>query len=249
MLVRSVVLLLWLPALTWACEAPLRVFVNDWPPYVNVSRDGDALNVDGLDVNVLKALAREAGCTLAWVELPVDRAHAALRTGQVDLLMAASRIPSRESYAWFSRPYRRETIAVVGTLGTPEVRGWPEITGRALTVAVPRRGWYGKDYEQHRQALLQQGQLSFMGDYRGGVAMLKAGRVDLVMGDTHALEAAAREVELVLSRPMMTLSDGPVHLMFSRATVSRDLVRRVDAILSRWQQDHTLERLRWGYLP
>ena len=76
-------------------------------------------------------------------------------------------------------------------------------------MAAPRRGWYGKEYERHRGELISNDQLAFMGDYRGGVAMLKARRVDLVMGDLYALEAAARQVEMVLSKPLMTLINLP----------------------------------------
>ena len=232
-----------------ACERPLRVFVDDWPPYVQLRMQQGDLRVDGQDVFILQHLADALGCQLTWVQMPVDRAHSALRTGKVDILLAASRIPQRESYAWFSAPYRNETIAVLGKLNVRPLTGWQEIIDKALVLAVPRQGWYGQDYEKYRPVLIENQQLAFIGDYRSGVAMLKAGRVDLAMGDVGALEAAGHEVGLVMSRPVLTLSEGPVHFMFSRASMERRTVERFNQLLAQWQGNGTLDYLRRPYLP
>ncbi len=238
-------------AFAQACdERPLRVYVSDWPPYMRLETPGEVPpQVTGIDARILKAVMAHAGCRFEWVEMPVERASKALRSGQMDLMMAASRIPSRESWARFSRPYRDEVIELVGDLGAAPRDSWLGLVNTNLRIMAPRSGWYGPAYEAARVPLIKAGRLVFMEDYDAGVAMLKAGRVDLVMGDSHALRDSSRRVGLVLSRPVLAPHRAPVHFMYSRRSVDRAVVQRLDASIQALHENGTLERLQVDVLP
>lgn len=231
-------------AVAFACERPLRVYVSDWPPYMRLNAAGEIPpQVSGIDARILKHVMKHANCSFQWVEMPVDRATKALRAGDIDLMMAASRIPQRESWALFSVPYRNEVIELVGGLDAVRRDSWQALLGNELRIMAPRSGWYGPDYEAARVPLLKAGQLVFMEDYDAGVAMLKAGRVDLVMGDRNALRDSAHRIGLVLSYPVLPPHEAPVHFMYSRRSVDPAVVKHLDASIQALRQNGLLDRL------
>lgn len=80
-----------------------------WEPYQYVDV-GD--RVAGLDIELVAAVAERMGCELTyqqgtWVDLLM-----ALKEGEVDILLGASKTESREQFAYFSDPYRMEEFSL-----------------------------------------------------------------------------------------------------------------------------------------
>ncbi|MGK5055044.1 substrate-binding periplasmic protein [Janthinobacterium sp. RB2P8] len=76
----------------------------------------------GLDLELLKAIFKEARCTLVTLpELPTARRQLLFQKGELDLLPAASDTSERHAYARFSMSYRDETVGIFGKAGTPAV--------------------------------------------------------------------------------------------------------------------------------
>lgn len=213
-------------AMAW-CEQPLRLNVGDWPPYMYRLADGGA---GGIDVDVVQQMAKRAGCRLVYTAVPPERAHPMLESGEIDILMAASDLPARHRYAWFSRAYRDEVMAVLAPAAAGP-RDIPALLAGQASLLAPRFGWYGAAYEPARPLLQKAGRLYFYEDYRQGVAMLAAKRAGLLLGDERALRLAAGQQGMTL-HTLFETNRSPVHLMFSRARFSRADVDRLDAALA-----------------
>lgn len=224
--------LLW-PSWCYAnCDRPLRVLAEHWPPYVIDAGESSHPRFSGDDVELARRVLAAAGCEALFVSMPTERAKQALVRGEIDVMMAASKIPERLAYAWFSLPYRQEVIAVVGPEGTTAVTAWQQFSERQYLLLAPRYGYYGDAWQQASSNLIQAGAVIFYTHYTRAVGMLKAGRADYVLGDVHALRAAGRELGLSLSAPMIVANDNPVHLMFSRKSVARETVDAVNRVLA-----------------
>lgn len=79
--------------------------IDAWEPYQYMTV-GNA--VAGLDVELVQNVVTDMGCKLdvvqgSWLELLT-----LLREGEVDFVLGASKTEERESFAYFSDPYRRE---------------------------------------------------------------------------------------------------------------------------------------------
>ena len=161
-----------------ACR--MTMALEQWPPYLYRDAQG---SYTGLDLELLQAIFKEAHCTLVTLpELPTARRQLLFQTGGLDLMLAASETPERQSYARFSISYRDEAVGVFGKAGTPaaqrHVGSFGQLARGKATLLAPKVGWYGAQYAAARPALEKDGRLNTFGSFRQGIVMFDAGRAD-----------------------------------------------------------------------
>ncbi|MCE9686585.1 transporter substrate-binding domain-containing protein [Shewanella sp. AS16] len=232
-----------------ACERPLSVGYDLWPPYA--WRDAAGLP-QGLDVEMLQGLAEYLGCELQFIYLPAKRSHQMLRSGRLDLMMGASFTPERESYAYFSDSYRGEELKLFVLSQHRhefQVTSWNDILIQGLSLLVPEAGWYGPAYEENGPRLRQAGLLEYSSNAAASVQMLSYGRADLVLGDAIAMPYIARKNHNLSLYPLaLRVGKNEIHLMLSKLGTSPALLTHfnqaiaalkkrgeLDAILDKWQ--------------
>ncbi len=132
-----------------ACR--MTMALEQWPPYLYRDAQG---NYTGLDLELLRAIFKEARCTLLSVpELPTARRQLLFQKGELDLLPAASDTSERHAYARFSVSYRDETVGIFGKAGnamSAASASWraasrpcwrPKWAGMARSMRRPGRRW------------------------------------------------------------------------------------------------------------
>ncbi len=77
-----------------------------------MARQGEVDTVTGLDVQLIRAIAREAGRHVQLEEVPWDQQQAQLKTGEAELAFGATWTAERATFVRFSAPYRREENAL-----------------------------------------------------------------------------------------------------------------------------------------
>jgi len=236
------------PAL--GCSRPIRLIGDEWPPY---AYSADGAGQTGLDIELTTAILREAGCTLVSEPyVPALRRLLMFQRGETDLLLAASDTPERRRFARFSSPYRNESIALFGLAQEFDryraIAGFDQLLAQDLALLAPTAGWYGKQYERARPRLQAKARLSTFGTVQQGLRMLAAGRAQLIMGDVAALEHEARNQKLALRQLPFVVRQAPVHLMFSRASISAADVALINGAIARLERNGTLKAIRSGYV-
>ncbi|MDM5175835.1 transporter substrate-binding domain-containing protein [Massilia sp. DJPM01] len=232
-----------------ACSRPLNMVSEEWPPYSFTNED----NVQtGLDMDMAKAILKEAGCTLVSAPpLPTVRRMLLFERGEFDLMLAATDTPERRRFARFSDAYRNETVALF-VLARDYARyagigSMPALVRGPASVLAPRVGWYGPEFANATPSLRASGRLFEFGTFEQGVRMLGAGRAPLIMGDRAAVLYEAQRQKLVLRQLPFVLHQAPVRLMLSRASTTPDDLARVNAAIARLEKNGTLQALRERY--
>lgn len=83
----------------------LRYVVFPAPPFM-IGADSDADELTGIDVTIVRELARRLKLTLVVVKAPWARALNLMETGKADLLSSAFRTPEREVFMdYFAEPF------------------------------------------------------------------------------------------------------------------------------------------------
>ncbi|MGX2954181.1 substrate-binding periplasmic protein [Shewanella sp. JL219SE-S6] len=102
---------------TWAkeCQQGLTLAYNDWPPYAWTDAFGQP---QGLDIEASRLISGKVGCPLSIEAIPAKRAHQMLKSGRIDLLAGATKLPQRQLYAHFSLAYRSEEVRIFVKQGT-----------------------------------------------------------------------------------------------------------------------------------
>lgn len=210
----------------------------------------------GMDVELLQAIAAEAGCALRWDTTAKSGARIlrGIEYGQIDVMVHASITPERQRYALFSDSYRDEVIGLYALHTTP----LPAFTGlqgafdAGLQLIGPSSGWYGPDYQALRQRWADANRLT---PYKNAVnatrllfATPKRGDLVLVDGDiffTTVGNERLAEVRAFADVQYVT----PTYFMFSRKTVSDADVSRLNRAIKTLRQNGTLARVEARYRP
>jgi polar amino acid transport system substrate-binding protein len=116
-----------------------------WEPYQYADVGG---RVAGLDIELVAAVVEEMGCQLTyqqgtWVDMLM-----ALKRGEVDILLGASKTEAREQYALFSDAYRMEEFSLY-IRATDDVRGGYKTLAEFLQnesrIGIVEDYFYGQD--------------------------------------------------------------------------------------------------------
>ncbi|PHV39323.1 ABC transporter substrate-binding protein [Janthinobacterium sp. BJB304] len=230
-----------------ACR--MTMALEQWPPYLYRDAQG---SYTGLDLELLQAIFKEAHCTLVTLpELPTARRQLLFQTGGLDLMLAASETPERQSYARFSISYRDEAVGVFGKAGTHaaqrHVGSFGQLARGKATLLAPKVGWYGAQYAAARPALEKDGRLNTFGSFRQGILMLDAGRADLLLGDVLAVRHEARLQGVALTTLPFLALRAPVHLMLNARSTSTADLARLNAAITRLEQRGVLAAIRARY--
>lgn len=88
-------------------ECHLSLGWDPWAPYQYITPEDE---VKGLEIDLVNAMAREAGCDISFVQDNWMNLLDGIRDGRIDMLGGATKTQSRESYAIFSDNYRDESF-------------------------------------------------------------------------------------------------------------------------------------------
>jgi polar amino acid transport system substrate-binding protein len=238
-----------LPAARAQCDKVLSVAASDYAPYLYVDRQGQWI---GLDADMMAAIFKEAGCAFRYAALVAPkRMISMVNSGKTDVMLGATETPERARLNYFGPAYRNETVALMGLAGKVaawrDVKSLEELQARRVRLLIPNAGWYGAQYERAKPQLRAAG-LAYEFTYFGqGVRMLVAGRGDLMVSDGAAMLMAARKQKVAAELLPYVILTTPVHLMFSKASVSAHDVQVLNEATVRLEKQGVLRKIRARY--
>lgn len=98
-----------------ACQ--LNMGWDPWEPYQYLTPEDE---VKGLEIDLVTAMAKGAGCELKFVQKNWMNLLNGIRNGSIDLLAGASKTKAREEFALFSDKYRFESFVLYVRAGEVE---------------------------------------------------------------------------------------------------------------------------------
>lgn len=233
---------------SWA-NCQLSVGWEPWEPYQ--FKKGD--EVTGLDNDLVRAMADEAGCTLTFVQAPWKRQLEDIQRGKLDMTSAASHNAEREAFAYFSEPYRDETMVLLvrnGEAGKYEFSRFMDMVPAGFKLGVTRDYYYGEDFKEamgkREFAILVSDVTADLQNFK----KLEAGRIDGVLSDRFVSADIIRNNGLQGKfevHPMLVTSSG-VHLIFSKQSVNTEIVERFNKALAAIKANGTYDRILNKYL-
>lgn len=207
---------------------------DPWEPY-HFAPVGN--RVQGLDVDLIGALAESVGCELNWEQGSWASMLQLVRSGDLDLLPGATRTPERESFAHFSEPYRQESFRV--HVRADEVANWSgrslqELLADGFRLGLTRGYIYGDEVEQLLEHPQWQDQLVEVPVSELNFLNLMDYRIDGFLEDPFVAASIAHRRDWGMNFEALPLDihNGNVRLMFSKSSVDRELVERFDVALS-----------------
>jgi polar amino acid transport system substrate-binding protein len=110
----------------------------EYPPFEYVDEDG---NITGFDIDLMEAIADEAGFEHEFVNTRWDGIFVALASGEFDAVISAATITEeREEMVDFSDPYFNAGQRIVVRAGETEIEGPEDLAGKRVGVQLGTTG-------------------------------------------------------------------------------------------------------------
>ncbi|MBU8540732.1 substrate-binding periplasmic protein [Falsiroseomonas tokyonensis] len=152
-----------------------------WPEYFAISyrnpRNGE---MEGLDIDMARALATRLGVRLSFVETNFAEFMDRLEDGGCDIaMMAVGVTPARARRVAFSKPYMASPVYAVTTRTNTRIQSWPDIDRAGNVVAVAA----GTVMEPLMRETLRNAEVMVVAPPRTREGEILSGRADVFMSD------------------------------------------------------------------
>jgi polar amino acid transport system substrate-binding protein len=235
---------------TAAADCHLSMGWDPWEPYHFTAAGGQ---VQGLDIDLVSALAEEVGCSLSFVQGNWASLLRLIRLGELDLLPGATHTPEREAFSWFSDPYREEHFRIYVRI--EDAAGWSDqsledLLAEGFRLGVTQGYIYPEEVASLQADERYQGRFIEAAVGELNFSHLLDHRIDGFIEDPFVSAAIQRRrgwgggiVALDLD-----FSAGEVHLLFSRTSTSENLVEDFNRALETLREDGRYDRIMARYL-
>lgn len=234
-----------------ASECSLTMGWDPWEPYHYMDPKG---SLQGLDVELVRAIGAEAGCTVSFERDNWASLLGRIRTGDIDLISGATRTPEREEFALFSSPYRIEEFALFVRRGDADIMAADSLKAMldaGMKIGVTDAYLYGPEVEALQDDPAYAGQfiIAEVGEtnaIRLLDLVIDAYLEDVIVGTSIVRRRGLdQEVEL---HPLASAGGSDVRLMFSRKSVPQEIVARFDQALTRLRESGRYEEIEGQYI-
>ncbi len=213
-----------------ACQ--LTMGWDPWEPYMYLTPGN---TVSGLDIEIIQALAEEAGCSLEYVQDDWMTLLKKVEEGTVDLVAGASETEKRKDYALFTDAYRSESFVLYVRTGETEnfAGNLRQILDNGKRIGVTTDYIYGdevadlQDSEKYAKQFVNYavGEVNYYN--------LLQHTVDVIIEDPFvgAYNLKRKGIDDQIEQLPITIHSGEVHLMFSIKSVDHTTVNRFNKAL------------------
>lgn len=246
--VMSLTLLLIQPV--FACSKVMRW--SDDAPYSFIDPTQPSL-VQGISVDIARAILSSLNCELKLVKMPWARALASLRTGDIDLLSGAFKTPNRQAYAHFSSV--AEYSENVLFLRNNEEQKWnltalADIPARQFKLGAQINVSYSSEFDLLRQQEHFLEQLYLNSSRQSLWKMLSLKRIDGVIADkkTGLIELKNLGLNKIIIPSSLIISNAPSFYAFSQKTTTEHFVKQFDEAFLNLRHHGDVSKIENSYL-
>lgn len=224
-----------------------------WDPWEPYHYSGAGGRVQGIDVDLVEAVASGAGCELEFLQGNWASLLRLLEAGELDLLVGATVTEERRAFARFTEPYREESFQLfvrVDETRRHQGKSLSELMEDGFRLGVTQGYIYGDEVGQLQADPNFQGQVIEAAVGELNFTHLLDYRIDGFLEDPFVFAAIQRRRgdSDAIGALDLEISSGPVHMMFSRASVDQDTVDAFNQSLEQLRQSGEYDEIIDRYL-
>ena len=224
---------------------------DPWEPYQYEDNNG---NVTGLDIDLVSAILKNMNYFVSFTfeKMPWKRHLNEVEKGTVDIALGACKIAEREEYAYFSKPYRPESVVLYirkEDINKYSFTNLSDIIGTSFNLGVTRGYYYGEDFDKliNNPDFIKQIYENTFEEHN--YKMLIANRIDGFLSDPVTATAGLKK-EGVLDQVaiLIPVYADDVYIMFSKKTISPQFVAAFNSSLDELKTNGSFDKILTEYL-
>lgn len=214
-----------------------------WYPYQYHNKKGDLV---GVDIQAFDNIMSRAGVTYSIAELPWKTHLLFIKTGKIDLAMGASWSEERCHYAYYSLPYRYETVKLFvkkGRASEIKLNQLKDLTNSGYIIGVESGYYYGEQYAE----LIKQSQfythISEAIDIETNVSLVVEGHLDGFLADPNTVNAFVEKYNMqdAFEAHDLEIYSAPIYIMLSKESTTEALLSRINDAITSLKQEGKLD--------
>jgi polar amino acid transport system substrate-binding protein len=226
-----------------SCE--LTMGWDPWEPYQYLAPDNQ---VKGLEIELITSIAKNAGCSLKFVQDDWVHLLAGIKDGTVDILGGASKAASREAFAQFSAPYRHESFVLYVRSGQLEAlsdKSLKQLLDNKFRLGVTEEYIYGDEIADIQDDAALASQVVTVPITEVNYYNLTQNQIDGFLEDpfvaAYTIKRKGLSKQVVASN--IRVSSGNVSIMFSKKSVKPEIVEAFNKGLQAIQKSGIYEKI------
>jgi polar amino acid transport system substrate-binding protein len=217
-----------------------------WYPYQYYN---DSRQLVGLDIVSFNAIMAEANLSFTTADIPWKAHLHFLKTGKMDLAMGASWSKEREEFAYFSLPYRKETVNLYvkkGNAQSIDLQTLSDLADSQYMVGVESGYYYGKEYEDLIKTAGFQANISEAIDIEQNVTLLMKGHVDGFLVDPNTMQSFVTkyQMENVFDQHPLNIYSADIFIMLSKKLSDVDTLHKINKAITTLKINGELKRIK-----
>jgi polar amino acid transport system substrate-binding protein len=229
-----------------------------WDPYQYESFRNEQRMLTGLDVRLVQEMGARAGYEIQYEFIEWGAHQQALRAGTKDIAAGAFKTPERETFCYFSEPYRKEYNVLIMRRGETErlrftTPGELLQQMRATSFRLGATTGYAYALPEMNDYLADpanRSTITFVETEKRNFENLLSGQIDGFFADRIVAQTVAWRngwQARVEEHPSFTAA-ADIYVIFSKTTTSPQQVAQFNSALSEIRQDGTYNRIIREYL-
>lgn len=216
-----------------------------WYPYQYHNQSNKLV---GLDIDIFNAIATKAQYQVQYTEVPWKRHLKYIKEGKMDIAMGASLAPERESYAFYTEPYRQEQVKLF-IKKTKEksftLQDISELIDTQYRIGIEGEYWYGKEFEELKKISEFNSKLVEGIDLEHNALELMKGRLDGLLVDPITMKTFIEKYQLEgeFVDTDISVYVGNIYIILSKKSMSKDDLMRFNRAIITLKNDGTIDNL------
>ena len=231
------------------CAKPLSVGFAEWPPYQSL-HDG---KYTGFDSEFIEIVSKQFACPLLYLNMPWNAQQDSVRLGKLDLALGVTETPERDNYAYFSEPYRQETIrlfVLADNLHKYNIASVAALKDVSFLLGAELGFYYGPEFSDllHDQDFAQQVRMVIY--TKINVQKLADQRIDAFIADQEVAQYYIAQLglsEKIVELPLI-VNQSAVRVMVGKSAGSVAFVAQLNAEISKSLKSEKYKLLQAKYL-
>jgi polar amino acid transport system substrate-binding protein len=228
-----------------ASKCKLDMGWDPWEPYQYLTPDDE---VRGLEIDLINAIASEAGCKINYVQKSWMKLLHGIRSGSLDMLAGASKTESREQFAYFSDDYREESFILyvrAGEANKYKSQSLKELLDAGFKLGVTEDYIYGKKTNLLQDNPAYKNRFVYVPLTEVNYFNLLQNKIDGFLEDPFvaAFTIKRKGLQGQIEAHPLEIHSGSVAMMFSKKTVDEKTVTAFNEALARLKENGEYQKI------
>jgi polar amino acid transport system substrate-binding protein len=220
-----------------------------WYPYQYHNKDQRLV---GLDIDSFNSIMAETKLNFTTAEIPWKTHLHFLKTGKMDLAMGASWTKEREKFAYFSEPYRKETVKLFvkkGNVNRIQLETLADLVGSQYIIGVESGYYYGKIYQELVKTSGLRANIIEVIDLEQNVTLLLKGHLDGFLVDPNTMQSFIKKYQMEdeFEQHSVEIYSAEISIMLSKKSSDIETLNKINEAIATLTANGELKRIsqRW----